>query len=292
MPAKPTFEEYVAVCLEAMGHGGAYEQAEAQYQLNMRAALSSIQDNLQFVSVVSHLKGLDASYLNGAGGLLFSKISSDIEIYPVSKPFASVIDKLYRHNVVYNKNYPNPPRDGFWHPNEYYRYIDDIIRAKIVCRYMDGPPFICNSLDVLCESQGITHDHRALGTDAGYYGWHFYFQAPLDFLTPNGVETVGIWIEIQFSTQLAEAISDLTHGLYEHRRRDGGERRDNLWKWDATSQQFRSTFLGHTLHLLEGLIQNFRDDVIRSAAANRVRGEGSDRPSQITPPETVSDDKN
>ena len=71
-----------------------------------------------------------------------------------------------------------------------------------------------------------------------------------------------MWAELQLSTQLAEVITSLTHGLYEKRRAASGDDRGGNWKWDAGSPLFRSAYLGHGLHLLEGVIQTFRDDVL------------------------------
>ena len=68
-----------------------------------------------------------------------------------------------------------------------------------------------------------------------------------------------MWAELQLSTQLAEVITSLTHGLYEERRAASGDDRGGNWKWDAGSPLFRSAYLGHGLHLLEGVIQTFRE---------------------------------
>jgi hypothetical protein len=66
-----------------------------------------------------------------------------------------------------------------------------------------------------------------------------------------------MWVEIQISTQLAEAITALTHGLYEARREGLSNYSNKSWKWNAKSPEFRSAYIGHGLHLLEGMIQDF-----------------------------------
>jgi hypothetical protein len=127
---------------------------------------------------------------------------------------------------------------------------------------MDGPKFVCAELSTYCADKNIPCHYRELSTDAGYYAWHFYFKAPVEIMPLGGdVESRLMWVEIQLTTQLAEVIGALTHGLYEERR-TGRSSQDGDWKWDANSQRFRSAYLGHGLHLLEGIIQTFRDDVL------------------------------
>jgi hypothetical protein len=89
----------------------------------------------------------------------------------------------------------------------------------------------------------------------------------------NGeVQERHIWVEIQLTTQLAEVITSLTHGLYAERREGTARAKHGVWKWDAGSQRFRSAYLGHGLHLLEGVIQIFRDDVLGPAVRPVVPG--------------------
>lgn len=68
-----------------------------------------------------------------------------------------------------------------------------------------------------------------------------------------------MWVELQFTTQLAEVISSLTHFQYESQRL--GEEFEEDWRWNVNSKQFRPFYIAHGLHLLEGIILEYRDAV-------------------------------
>jgi hypothetical protein len=63
--------------------------------------------------------------------------------------------------------------------------------------------------------------------------------------------------EIQLTTQMQEVLRDLSHSFYEEKRLSQDD--DRQWKWDHKSALFRSSFMGHTLHLLEGVIVELRE---------------------------------
>ncbi|WP_316174555.1 hypothetical protein [Bradyrhizobium sp. SZCCHNRI1073] len=180
----------------------------------------------------------------------------------VTKPFKSVVDKIYRSNVLYNRQYPLPPKTGLLEPPRLYEQIEDLIRTRLVCKYMDGPRFVCDALKQLCEKGGISNKVREHSNEAGYYAWHFYVSIPVELMLEGTVVQRNVWVEIQITTQLAEVITALTHELYETRRSAGLVPKSTDWKWEAASKEFRSAYLGHGLHLLEGIIQNLKDDVV------------------------------
>jgi hypothetical protein len=90
-------------------------------------------------------------------------------------------------------------------------------------------------------------------------------------------------------TQLAEVITSLTHVLYEERRDGTADGGDGSWKWEARSQRFRSAYLGHGLHLLEGIIQTFKDEMLARPSpggeqpeADSASDDGLPEPSDVT----------
>jgi ppGpp synthetase/RelA/SpoT-type nucleotidyltranferase len=262
---KPSFEQYLIAAAAELGFRDDPGNAKRSYTFNLRAAHQSLMAGDVMARVLAVLKEIRHQYGGGKPDLLFypPEIVDDLRV--LQKPFRSVIEKLYRRNVLYNRNYPNPPREGFLTPVRLYEEIDDLLRARVICKYMDGPRYVCEQLKHYCNSWGVISTFRELSTDAGYYAWHFYFKAPVELMIDNVVHQRSMWVEIQVSTQLADVITALTHSLYEARRtgNPGIEGRD--WKWDATSRQFRSAYLGHGLHLLEGIIQTFKDDVLGTA---------------------------
>jgi Region found in RelA / SpoT proteins len=260
---KPNFEGYLAECIAAIGFPGQAAKAESTYIFNMRAAHQAVTDaGKPLEGIVTALNEMRHVYFPGGPDLLFYPPELPADLSLQIKPFISAMHKMYRRNVVFNRNYPNPPPDGRIEPSRLYEGIDDLIRTRIVCKYMDGPQFVCERLTEHCNRVGVSSQYRDLGTDAGYYAWHFYFQSPVVLMLNGEVQERHLWVEIQLTTQLAEVITSLTHGLYAERREGAPEAKHGVWKWDAGSQRFRSAYLGHGLHLLEGVIQTFRDDVL------------------------------
>ncbi|UQY33150.1 hypothetical protein K8U54_15630 [Pseudomonas fulva] len=260
MAQKPSFEEFKASCLEAIGLPD-IPTAEKAHRMNMLAASAEANSSHIWAGVLDTLKNMGSEYSGGRSELLFypADAASDLKIH--TKPLESTLLKIYRNNVIYNRNYPEAPRAGLIDPVDMYSAIDDLLRTRIVCKYMDGPKFVCHKLEAFCQAQGAEYNHRSLSTDAGYYAWHFYvrFSAPVNIA--GNIKDCSMWIEIQITTQLAEVITSLTHSIYEERRVSGGNKGE--WKWEAESPEFKSAYLGHGLHLLEGVIQSFKDDMIK-----------------------------
>jgi hypothetical protein len=283
---KPSFEQYLIAAAGELGFKDDPANAKRSYTFNLRAAHQSVMAGDVMAGVLAVLQEITHRYAGGKPDLLFypAEIAEDLRF--LQKPFRSVIQKLYRRNVVYNRNYPNPPRDGSIAPARLYEEIDDLLRTRVVCKYMDGPRYVCEQLQSHCDSRRVTSHFREISTDAGYYAWHFYFRAPVELMFNNVVHQQQMWVEIQVSTQLAEVITALTHGLYEARRVGGQEIQGKDWKWDASSRQFRSAYLGHGLHLLEGVIQTFKDDVLGAVPAGTPKPT-ADPATEINPaPET------
>ena len=69
--------------------------------------------------------------------------------------------------------------------------------------------------------------------------------------------------EIQVTTQLQEILRDLTHPFYKVRRL-GVPTDIHAERWKYDSSHFRASYLGHTLHLVEAMIVQLRDDAERS----------------------------
>jgi hypothetical protein len=254
-------------CVATLGFRGEPAKAENTYTFNLRAAHQAVTETGKpLQAIISKLNEIRHEYLAGCPDLLFYPPTVPADLGFVMKPFQSAIHKMYRQNVIFNKRYPDPPPDGGIDPSRMYEEIDDLVRARIVCKYLDGPRFVCERLSQHCSAAGINFNYRDLSTDAGYYAWHFYFQSPVELMLNGEVQNRFMWIEVQLTTQLAEVITSLTHGLYAERREGHSESRRGDWKWDAASQRFRSAYLGHGLHLLEGIIQTFRDERLGTAA--------------------------
>ena len=262
MTQKPSFEQYILTAASKLGFENNPVNAERSYEFNLRAAHQSVTSGGVMSGILAALKEMSQRYASGNPNLLFYPADQIDGLLILQKSFRSAIDKVYRKNVLHNRSYPGPPRDGFIEVAHLYESMNDLLRTRLVCKYMDGPKYVCEHLTQHCKAHGIVSYFRELSTDAGYYAWHFYFQAPTEIMINKIVEEHQILVEVQVTTQLAEVISSLTHGLYEARRSGRLDAEGKDWKWDAGSQRFRSAYIGHGLHLLEGIIQTFKDDVL------------------------------
>ena len=262
---KPTAESYRQSAIAELGFETS-QLAERAYQFNMRAAHQSALSSPELGQITARLRSMPDRYAPGRDHLLFYPAIPQ-ELSLLIKPFASTVDKLYRSNILYNRQYPELPTEGGIEPRQFYEKIEDLLRTRLVCKYMDGPRFVCEDLKQFCDQNGIQSKFRELSTSAGYYAWHFYVQVSVELMLDTQVVPKGVWVEIQISTQLAEVLTALTHELYEARRSSGAGPKNNDWKWDASSRDFRSAYLGHGLHLIEGVIQNLKDDLLQQSPA-------------------------
>jgi hypothetical protein len=192
---KPSFEQYLLTAANALGFDDP-ANAERSYQFNLRAAHQSVTSGKVLSGILDSLRKMTQRYAGGNPNLLFYPTDQADGLTIFQKPFRSAIDKIYRRNIRFNHTYPDPPREGFIAPVQLYEGIDDLLRTRLVCKYMDGPKFVCDELTAHCETQGISSNIRELSTDAGYYAWHFYFRAPGEIMLHNIVELKQIWEEI------------------------------------------------------------------------------------------------
>jgi ppGpp synthetase/RelA/SpoT-type nucleotidyltranferase len=94
--------------------------------------------------------------------------------------------------------------------------------------------------------------------DEGYYAAHVYVNLSVQILTTNwATEGIEAKVELQITTQLQDVIRRMLHTHYEDRRM--ALQPDATWKWDHTSEEFATNYLGHILHYLEGMIVEIRD---------------------------------
>ncbi len=175
------------------------------------------------------------------------------------KPFNSLLEKTYRKNILNNTNWPNPPENGWYFPDNWYEKINDIIRTSIIVKYLDGVELISFKIKDICSNYQkeciIEHEVR----DEGYYAVHISVMNELTITTMDWKkEKKIIKIEIQITTQLQDNIRKLLHQYYaETRLRKETEK--NQWQWNYTSVDFSRNYLGHILHYLEGMIMDIRE---------------------------------
>ena len=180
------------------------------------------------------------------------------------------MEKVYRHNVVFNKAFPAQPKEGWIDGTNLYSRLNDIIRGTIVCKYLDGPPFVCGKLKTYGDELGIACRFYPMNTERGYHSWHFYASHNVEFFDDKGgVQMKPVELEIQITTQLADVMTTLTHELYKGERVLPKGQGDDTWKWSPDSPRFRSTYTGHTLHLVESIILALKNEVVAAQAEGK-----------------------
>ena len=122
----------------------------------------------------------------------------------------------FRKNILDNKDFPEPPTEGWILPENWYSRINDILRTLIVVKYLDGVEFIIEKIKSLCEQIEKDFNYTFEAREVGYYAVHLYtreeFEIPrMDWDTVK----VSTSIEIQITTQLQEVIRKLLHKYYE-----------------------------------------------------------------------------
>lgn len=252
---KPSLDEY-SQKLQAEAPPGALYTSAKYYTSYLNGLTEEIKSGY-FNQLMRALVESKSEYVQPE--MLFLGGPADIEL--LHKPLNSVLDKIYRNNVLFNRSWPNDPKTKLSLSN-FHLSLEDLFRSRIICRYMDGPKFACESLKSFCDRKGISSYFRNVTTNLGYHAWHFYYTQPVEDFGGNG--PADLKVEVQFTTQLAEVISALTHIQYEKTRL--GRRPDPGWEWDVKSDQFKPYYLGHGLHLLEGVILEYRNDVVETGA--------------------------
>lgn len=138
---------------------------------------------------------------------------------------------------------------------------------------MDGVPFIDRTLREFASTEGLEYASESKATTGGYYAWHCYITVSVPVIKNGRAEQVNILVEIQVATQLSDIMYVLTHQLYEKRRIATGDSPTKDPTWDSSSPEFRATYLGHGLHLLEGVVQTLKEEVIGRAEDDATRFE-------------------
>jgi len=231
------------------------KKTETQFGINTGAILSSVEASDFYKALPDLFRTAQKEYEESFEVKLLMTPSPPTF---AKKSYASAIDKSYRSNVLENWSWPNEPRWGWVTPKNWCEKINDLARTTVVCKYLDGPIFLAKRLQELAAAKGLTSRVKSQERDSGYYAQHFYAKVPVPIVSLEMEQSEALVdFEIQLTTQMQEVLRDLSHSFYEEQRMSQDD--DQQWKWDHSSARFRSSFMGHTLHLLEGVIVELRE---------------------------------
>ena len=235
------------------------KRIENYYKLVTTYIKNELKNSDLWKVLIKNLREYNEEYrLDNKGYVLLLKSPELIEL--MIKPFDSLVDKSFRKNILNNKNYENPPTEGWVLPDNWLSRINDIVRTTIVVKYLDGVEFIIDKLKYYfkqeCRKRCTSHLEAR---EEGYYAAHLYFN--YEFEVPSfdlGTESIEISIEFQITTQLQELIRTLLHKYYGEKRLKSPEE-ISKWQWDYKSNEFATNYLGHILHYIEGMIMDIRE---------------------------------
>lgn len=203
------------------------------------------------------LSELGSDYYVRTGGFLLGASSRPIlEV----KGWAPFWLKTYRKNVINNPHWPRPPAGGWLLPQDWYGAIGDVVRTKVVVRYLDG---ISDVVQLIAERARLS-GHRAAvayqASEEGYYAAHVDVRRRFEIpRTDFDTERVASAVEVQVTTEVKDVVAELLHRYYDLRKASPTE--DEGWQWDYLSDGFRSRYVGHMAHYLEGVIMDLRSRV-------------------------------
>lgn len=257
-PARSMYEEWLKEAWE----GDRRELRRGRYLQQQRDLRTAFDSSPFLADVRRKLPEWSTDYQRQNGVPLFTGAHPTIDLN--LKSWKSFLSRTWRHNVHNNPNWPDPPPDGWLTPNRWFEGLWDIVRTRLVVRYLDGVQFLADCLAKVGKDHDLRVELKTHAQEWGYYAMHITVSQTFDVQTLNyeDVETRSSMVEIQLTTELQETIAILTHGYFETRREEEAPQ-DQKWQWDYRSAEFTPYYLGHLLHYLEGMIMRVRDEVTK-----------------------------
>ena len=216
---RPTLEQYADWAKEHIGFDPKDEQFQRRYSQNTKSIRTAIEQSDEWSRLSAAFSGLATKYKNDFHVSLFTEPGWQPTLH--IKPLSSAVEKTYRSNVIGNKDFPSPPQNDHtkWITEEnIFSEFHDLVRCRIVCRYMDGPQYICDNAKDIVGDDIVTSAH-SMETELGYYAWHLGVVVPTTIVRSNGnIDDQNVQFEVQLTTHLNDVLNDLTHSFYEDRR--------------------------------------------------------------------------
>ena len=267
IPKPATLSEYLSWAKGELGIDHT-EATQRWYKSNATAALNAASAHPFFRDLDSLLRSATVAYKEKYNTGLMMQGSLELQI----KSYESALQKSFRINISRNNKFPAPPKDGWLTPDRWFERLNDIVRGMLVAKYIDGPGFLLSRFQQHAEEVGLQSHSATPYSENGYYAHHFYVHIPVEITTTSWEGTfVQMSTEIQVTTQLQEVMRALTHRFYSQEKE---RQREDNWKWDYSSDKFKASYLGHTLHLLEGIIVELRRRSIKDSSEDQNATEG------------------
>lgn len=230
--------------------------AAKQYQDACILVKYYFEKSTEWREIINELGNLEAEYRQSRGYDLLMKRPEDTKL--CMKEWSNFISKVWRKNVVENKNWHREPDTGWITPQNWFENISDIVRTTIVVKYFDGVRFLLDNLCTLLRGHDCEYKPDWEAREEGYYAAHLNVIRDYELLFGLETQTRRISVEIQITTQMKDVIRELTHKYYEKKRMRLTVP-DEKWQWNYRSGEFAPNYIGHIVHYIEGAVMEIRD---------------------------------
>ena len=134
--------------------------------------------------------------------------------------------------------------------------IGDLVRTRVVCKYMDGVEFLASRFERLARDLGVAIEKERAGRLQGYFAQHLQVEQDVIYRFGGASELAKIKYEIQVASELSTRMWETSHALYEFSREETEFAED--WQWNPNDPRFLANQLGHMIHLADGLLVQLR----------------------------------
>ena len=190
----------------------------------------------------------------------YRKTSGSLLGNPGIPNFSSKKVKRVREKLLHDWVHAGKPPDvgAFWPVGgPPVPLINDLVRTRIECQFLDGVEFFGTRLEELAGEMGVVYERERQGRLVGYFAQHFRFTDKVIFRFGGGEQLTSIQCEVQIATVLATRVWEESHRTYEEWRIQTDEPEE--WQWDPTDPRFTARQLGHMIHLADGLLVQLRN---------------------------------
>src|SRR5437762_186437 len=126
---KPTNLEEYKKWLKTAHNIEISEKTSNYYQSVTNRIVQTVEESPYWIQFINNISELNSQYLLKTGYPLWTSVSLPKLIV---KPFDSFLVKTFRKNVLDNRYWPNPPRNEWILPDNWFSKINDIIRTVLV----------------------------------------------------------------------------------------------------------------------------------------------------------------
>ena len=183
--------------------------AAKQYQAVSILVKHDFENSTEWRGFISELNNFEAEYRHSRGYDLLMGKPEDTKL--CRKEWRDFLSKVWRKNVVENKNFDKEPDTGWITPQNWFENIHDIVRTTIVVKYFDGVGFLLDRLCELLRGHNCKYKPDWEAREEGYYAAHLNVIRDYELLFGLETQIKRISVEIQITTQMKDAIRELTH---------------------------------------------------------------------------------